>query len=144
MFKSILIICTGNICRSPIGERLLRQRLSGITVESAGTYGLEGLPADDGALEVASAHGLSLEGHVARKVSRGMVNRYDLILAMTPKHIGQITMIAPEVRGKTLLYGEWLGQQEVPDPFRQSPQVYEYVYNLLGQASLEWVKKLRK
>ncbi len=49
MFKSILVVCTGNICRSPIGERLLRQHLPDRHIASAGIYGLEGSPADDSA-----------------------------------------------------------------------------------------------
>ena len=46
MFSSILVVCTGNICRSPMGERLLRQQLPGKQVSSAGIFGLEGHPAD--------------------------------------------------------------------------------------------------
>ena len=57
MFKSILVVCTGNICRSPIGERLLRQHLPDRHIASAGIYGLEGCPADDSAQDVPGGMG---------------------------------------------------------------------------------------
>ena len=59
MFDSILVVCTGNICRSPIGERLLRQLLPGKRITSAGIYGLEGSPADVSAQDVAAAWDLT-------------------------------------------------------------------------------------
>ena len=84
MFHSILVVCTGNICRSPIGERLLRQQLPGRQVTSAGIFGLEGRPADASAQAVALRHGLSLEGHVARRVKCILLQQYYLILVMEP------------------------------------------------------------
>lgn len=104
-FNSILVVCTGNICRSPIGERLLRKRLPGVKVNSAGVHGLVKHPADATAADVAANHGVSLEGHAGRKLTAEMARNYDLILAMESEHIAQVTAIAPEVRGKTMLFG---------------------------------------
>lgn len=109
-FNSILVVCTGNICRSPIGERLLRKRLPGVKVKSAGVHGLVKHPADATAADVAANHGVSLEGHAGRKLTAEMARNYDLILAMESEHIAQVTAIAPEVRGKTMLFGQWLEQ----------------------------------
>ena len=67
MFNSILVVCVGNICRSPVGERLLRQALPELEVTSAGINALVGKPADKTASEVAAAHGLSMHGHEARQ-----------------------------------------------------------------------------
>ncbi|MEA5206378.1 arsenate reductase/protein-tyrosine-phosphatase family protein [Enterobacter mori] len=144
MFNSILVICTGNICRSPLGERLLRQCISDMKIDSAGTHGLVGCPADTRAEKIALSHGLSLNGHVSRKIDLEMVGRYDLILAMGPKHINHVTTLAPEARGKTLLFGQWIGEQEIPDPFARNLQTFEHVYHLLSQASQEWAKRLGK
>ncbi|MCF3401664.1 protein-tyrosine-phosphatase Etp, partial [Escherichia coli] len=119
-FNSILVVCTGNICRSPIGERLLRKRLPGVKVKSAGVHGLVKHLADATAAEVAANHGVSLEGHAGRKLTAEMARNYDLILAMESEHIAQVTAIAPEVRGKTMLFGQWLEQKEIPDPYRKS------------------------
>ena len=74
-FNAILVICTGNICRSPIGERLLRRLLPAARVDSAGTCGLEGRTADSQATEIAAERGTLLEGHVARRLTPAMVRR---------------------------------------------------------------------
>ena len=103
-FNAILVICTGNICRSPIGERLLRRLLPAARVDSAGTCGLEGRTADSQATEIAAERGTLLEGHVARRLTPAMVRDYDLILAMELEHIEQVTAIAPEARGKMVVF----------------------------------------
>ena len=61
---------------------------------------------------------------------------------MDKKHLDKITHMAPEVRGKTMLLGHWLGQKEIPDPYRQSLDAFEFVYQLIEQACDSWVKKL--
>lgn len=142
MFNSILVVCTGNICRSPMGERLLRQQLPGRQVTSAGIFGLEGCPADAAAQAVAWRHGISLEGHVARKVTRSLLQKSDLILVMEPKHLRFIATMAPENRGKSLLFGQWLETKDIPDPYHKSREAFEYVFNQLGKASQEWARRL--
>ncbi|MEH0884445.1 protein tyrosine phosphatase [Enterobacter sp. UNJFSC 003] len=142
MFNSILVVCTGNICRSPVGERLLRQLLPGKQVTSAGIFGLEGRPADAVAQDVAWRHGISLDGHVARQLTPRMMRGSDLILVMEPVHLGYISAIAPELRGKSLLFGQWLEPQDIPDPYRKSRDAFEYVFGQLGNASQEWARRL--
>ena len=142
MFNSILVVCTGNICRSPMGERLLRQQLPGRQVTSAGIFGLEGCPVDAAAQAVAWRHGISLEGHVARKVTRSLLQKSDLILVMEPKHLRFIATMAPENRGKSLLFGQWLETKDIPDPYHKSREAFEYVFNQLGKASQEWARRL--
>ncbi|WP_278186981.1 protein tyrosine phosphatase [Enterobacter cloacae] len=142
MFSTILVVCTGNVCRSPIGERLLRQYLPDRRITSAGIFGLEGRPADDYAQEVARRHGISLDGHVARKLTRGLMQESDLILVMEPEHLRFISAMAPEIRGKSLLFGQWLEPQDIPDPYRKSREAFEYVFGLLGKASQEWARRL--
>ncbi|MBF2748630.1 protein tyrosine phosphatase [Enterobacter bugandensis] len=144
MFNSILVVCTGNICRSPIGERLLRQQLPDAQVSSAGIIGLEGRPADATAKAVALRHGVSLEGHVARKVTRFLLQKSDLILVMEPEHLRFIASVAPENRGKSLLFGQWLETKDIPDPYRKSREAFEYVFEQLGKASQEWARRLRQ
>ncbi|RAU31706.1 protein tyrosine phosphatase [Enterobacter sp. ECC-175] len=142
MFNSILVVCTGNICRSPIAERLLRQLLPGKQVTSAGVMGLEGRPADSGARDVAMRHGISLDGHVARRLTRSLMQTSDLILVMESEHLRYIADIAPETRGKSLLFGHWLEQQNIPDPYCKSRETFEYVFEQLGKASQEWARRL--
>jgi len=61
---------------------------------------------------------------------------------MEKGHIEQIGRIAPEARGKTMLFGQWLNQREIPDPYRKSEEAFLSVYKLIEQAGLRWVDKL--
>lgn len=142
MFDSILVVCTGNICRSPIGERFLRQEMPNKKIDSAGTGALVNHSADDSAIRVAEKHGISLEGHQGRQFTSALGRQYDLILVMEKTHIEQIGRIAPEARGKTMLFGQWLNQKEIPDPYRKSDEAFASVYQLIEQAGLRWVEKL--
>lgn len=144
MFDSILVICTGNICRSPIGERMLRKALPNKRIDSAGVGALVNHAADSSAIRVAEKYGLSLDGHMGTQFTRNMGQQYDLLLVMDHSHLSQVTRIAPEVRGKTLLYGHWLGSKEIPDPYRKSDEAFESVYQLISQASQQWVARLSK
>ncbi len=142
MFDSILVVCTGNICRSPIGERLLRKLLPHKMIDSAGTGALIDHDADDTAIKIASLNELSLEGHKGKQFTSSLARKYELILVMERFHIEQIGKIAPEARGKTMLFGHWLDQKEIPDPYRKSEEAFASVYSLIEQSALQWVKKL--
>ncbi|EIY4898122.1 TPA: protein tyrosine phosphatase [Klebsiella variicola subsp. variicola] len=142
MFDSILVVCTGNICRSPIGERFLRRALPNKKIDSAGTGALVGYDADNSAIKIAAQNGLSLEDHKGQQFTSSLARQYDLILVMEKSHIEQICRIAPEVRGKTMLFGQWLGHRDIPDPYRKSEEAFASVYQLIEQAGLLWVEKL--
>ncbi|EMI5800824.1 TPA: protein tyrosine phosphatase [Klebsiella aerogenes] len=142
MFNSILVICTGNICRSPIGERLLRNALPNRRIDSAGVGALVGHSADPAAVRVAEKHGLSLDGHKGRQFTSSLGRQYDLLLVMESVHLEQVTKIAPEVRGKTMLLGHWLDGKEIPDPYRKSDEAFELVFQLIDQGCRLWAEKL--
>lgn len=142
MFNNILVVCVGNICRSPSGEYLLKKLLPNKTVASAGVGALVGKPADKMATQVAAEHGVSLEGHEARQLTADLCRDYDLILVMEKGHIEAVTNIAPEARGKTMLFGQWLGMKDIPDPYRQSKEAFDHAYQLIEQSAQAWAKKL--
>lgn len=75
MFDSILIVCVGNICRSPIGERLLKELLPSKVVSSAGISALVGNSADEKAASVANKYGVSLDGHIAQQLTAEMCRK---------------------------------------------------------------------
>ncbi len=143
MFNKILVVCVGNICRSPTAERLLKQYEPALTVESAGLGALVGKGADERATSVAQAHNLSLDAHVASQVSGRMCREYDLILTMERRHIHALCEIAPEMRGKVMLFGHWDGEREIPDPYRKSREAFEAVYTLLDQSARQWAQALK-
>ncbi len=142
MVNAILVVCTGNICRSPTGERLLRRAFPDKKIDSAGLAALIGQEAEQHASAVAEQHGLSLAGHRAQQFSRQLAKGYELILVMDRHHLQVISQIAPEISGKTLLFGHWLGAVEIVDPYRQSLAVFESVYQLMSRAASTWVPKL--
>ncbi len=144
MFNSILVVCTGNICRSPIAERLLRKHLPDKKIDSAGVGALVGHAADDTACLISQRNDLSLDGHLAQQFSSSLARKYDLILAMEKEHVEQISKIAPEARGKTMLLGYWIGQKEIPDPYRKSYEAFESVFGTIDLASQSWIDKLNK
>ncbi|EPI5148970.1 protein tyrosine phosphatase [Klebsiella pneumoniae] len=143
MFSTILIVCTGNICRSPIGERYLQQLLPSKNISSAGTQALVDHEADQSAVEVARKNGISLAGHLGRQFTSKLSKEYELILVMEKNHIEQISNIAPEARGKTMLFGHWLEQRNIPDPYRKSEEAFASVFKLIEQSALLWAEKLK-
>ncbi|HEU4570208.1 MAG TPA: low molecular weight protein arginine phosphatase [Gemmatimonadales bacterium] len=118
----ILLICTGNTCRSPMAEVLLRRELEAVgakdvRVTSAGTGAWEGEPASEGSYLVALEHGLDLASHRARRATRGLIAESDLILVMARAHLERLA----ELGGfeKAHLLGEYAGEgerTEVSDP----------------------------
>ncbi len=142
MFDSILVVCTGNICRSPIGERYLQKLLPDKKIASAGVGALKNHNADENAVNIALKHDLSLDGHKGKQFTASLARQFDLILAMEKSHIEQISRIAPEVRGKTMLFGQWIGMRDIPDPYQKSEETFASVYDLIEQASKRWAEKL--
>ncbi|MCG7489684.1 low molecular weight phosphotyrosine protein phosphatase [Vibrio sp. Of14-4] len=147
MFNNILVVCVANICRSPLGEALLQNLLPDIRVSSAGLAAEKskfvGKPAYDKSILVAQENGIDISNHRSKQVSSSLCSEFDLILVMEQEHIEAITNIAPEVRGKTMLFGQWIGQKDIPDPYKQSKEAFDYAYQLIDQAAQAWAKKLQ-
>lgn len=144
MFDSVLVVCAGNICRSPTGEYLLKAKLEGknITVSSAGLTALEGKPADATAKRIAQAHGINMDAHQGRQLTSALVAQNSVILVMEQRHLNDLHSQYPEARGKTFLLGKWIDNTEIPDPYRQSQEAFEHVYTLIDSACSAWQKYL--
>ncbi|WP_417884412.1 low molecular weight phosphotyrosine protein phosphatase [Vibrio rumoiensis] len=146
MFDNILVVCVGNICRSPIGERYLKTMLPHKNIASAGIAskrsGLIGKPADMMAVQVAEEHGLDINDHQSQQLTAALCAQYDLILVMEKGHLSTLSDIAPEARGKAMLFGQWIGEKDIPDPYRQSKEAFDYAYQLIVQAADAWRAKL--
>ena len=145
MFKSILIVCVGNICRSPTGEALLKQKLAAhdIAISSAGLGALVGKPVDPMAAEFLSAANCPLPDHQARQLTAQMLRETDLILAMEQRHLQSIHLLSPEARGKTFLFSKWSDGRDVPDPYRQQRPAFEHVFKILDKAADAWLPYLK-
>ena len=138
--RRILVVCLGNICRSPIAEYLLRERLAGkdVTVESAGIGAVEGARIDPLALQVLQAHGIDASGHVARRLDKQMVDRADLVLLMERAHLEFVRSKIPSAAGKTFLLRKWHDGQDVPDPFGQPIDMFEQVFESVELGTRRW------
>lgn len=143
MFNKILVVCVGNICRSPVGEILLRERLpENYTVRSAGLGALVGKPIDKSSEAWLKAQGSTGEQHLAQQLSSELVQWADLILVMEKRHVEELSSRYPAVRGKTHLLGKWLGEAEIPDPYRQSQEAFEFALGKVDDGVDAWLKKL--
>jgi protein-tyrosine phosphatase len=109
---SILVVCTGNVCRSPIAEGMLRAALvlrvgdDAPEVRSAGTIGWEGAGAMPESIEAAAERGLDIGSHVARRLTPPILDGADLILAMAQEHREELERVRPEVSERTFTLKE--------------------------------------
>ena len=145
MFQRILVVCTGNICRSPVAEAMLREALPGRRLGSAGLGALVGHGVEPTARALAAADGLDVADHQARQLTAEMLQAADLVLVMSDGQRRAIADLAPEALGKTMTLGKWLdgGQgKEIPDPYRKSRGAFEHVHRLLKEATQAWAARL--
>lgn len=145
VFKRILIVCVGNICRSPTAEYLFRHHLSatGVSLESAGLGALVGKPMDATALQVLGEHGVDGGAHLARQLTTTMLREAELVLAMEREHVSRMMTLAPEASGKVMLLDRWGQGNDIPDPYRQSREAFEHVYGLIEESVRAWLPYLR-
>lgn len=130
--KHILLVCTGNVCRSPMAAGLLRQRLAMdgladvVTVSSAGVYGLDGEPASQPGVEVLASRGVDISDHSAHTITAADMARADLVLVMEDAHRRSLFYGYPHLLGKVFLFSEMAGEHgDVKDPYRQPREAYE-------------------
>ena len=139
MNMKILYVCTGNICRSPLGEGITRhlakeQGLQVVTA-SAGTHGYHiGEPPDPRSVEVARQRGISLRGQTARKLKISDFREFDLILAMDAGHLDHLKQLCPpDATAELALFmtqAEGL-RTDVPDPYYGDMKDFEQVFDMV-------------
>ncbi len=130
----ILLVCTGNICRSPMAECIMRQefeqRKEDIEIRSAGTGAWDGASASEGAYLVSLENQLDLSHHRATLLTRDLVDEADLVLTMARHHRVRVEELGGT--GKTFLLGEYASETgsnaEVCDPFGSDLPVYRETF----------------
>jgi protein-tyrosine phosphatase len=144
VFKNILVVCLGNVCRSPVAEFLFRRELGerDIRVSSAGLGALVGQPMDENAMALLKERGIDASEHRARQLEPSMLREADLILAMEQRHLNSVARLAPEASGKVFLFDKWHAGGDVPDPYRRSQRVFEQVHASIERGVGSWLRYL--
>jgi len=142
MFQRILVVCDGNICRSPTVAAMLKAYKPALAVASAGLIGLEGQDMEPTARALAEQNGLECGKHVARKLTSEMCRDSDLILVMESRQKDRLSQKFPEASGKTFLLTHWNGGHDIPDPYKRGRDAFERVYPMMKAATDTWAGKL--
>lgn len=154
-YKRVLFVCMGNICRSPTAEGVFRKLLDEhapelpIEVDSAGTHAYHvGEPPDPRARQAAQRRGVDLSALTARRISEEDFERFDLVLAMDELNYTMLRELSPEVHRSRIQffldYAPGLDRRDVPDPYYGGTNGFEYVLDLVEEASLGLLEHLRK
>ncbi|SBV36482.1 Low molecular weight protein-tyrosine-phosphatase [uncultured Stenotrophomonas sp.] len=149
----LLVICLGNICRSPMGEGALRARLAvsplagQIEVDSAGTSGWHhGQAPDPRAIACAARHGVDIAGLRARPLQHKDFRHFDRILCADARNLDDARVLAPpDTRDRAVLWLPWAGvadASEVPDPWYGDEADFEHSWALLDAAAQATVRRL--
>jgi len=141
MIERILVVCVGNICRSPMAESLLRQALPGRVLASAGMGAPTGEPADPVAVELMQARDLDISRHRARRLQGAMIAESDLVLVMELSQQRQLEQQYPLARGKIFRLCESI-KADVADPYRQGRKAFEEAFRLIEQGVESWTARI--
>lgn len=151
----LLLVCLGNICRSPMAEGVLRARIEAsplagqVVLDSAGTGGWHvGQPPDRRAIATAARHGVDISGLRARQLSGDDFARHDWLLCADRSNLADVRARAPaDARSRCQLLLDWAcagAAGDVPDPYTGGTRDFEAVWNMLDRAAHGVVARLQR
>lgn len=137
--QNILVVCVGNICRSPMAEYLLKQQHPLLHIESAGISGLTGHPADAKAQLCMQRLSIDMVEHIAKKLNAEQLKKADLVLVMSNNQQKHIEQTWPFAKGKIFRLGHWQSKN-VPDPYQHDQAFFDETCQLIQQCVTDWKK----
>lgn len=144
MLSNLLLVCVGNLCRSPMAEGFFAEKtakLGNFSVNSAGLRAVVGESAVSKAQEVMCGIGVDITKHRAKQLTCDMIKEANLILVMEKWHKKEIESMMPTARGKVYLLGQW-GNFEVPDPYTKPTEAFEQCLQLIEKAWQDWYSRI--
>jgi protein-tyrosine-phosphatase len=147
--KKILVVCTGNACRSPMAEGFLKKHLKpedNFVVLSAGISAIDGIMPTDAAIKVMLEKNIDISFYRTKPFSKAFANIADIVLVMSNMHKDFILNIMPDIKDKVFLYNEFAGigngKKDIDDPIGQPLETYRSVRDQIKQATEAIVGKL--
>ena len=140
-FDNILVVCVGNICRSPIAEALLKEQYPSKHIDSAGLGALVGNPVDPNSQEVMDPFNIDMSDHVAKQINEQLVMTADLIFTMSEGQTKWIEERWPHCRGKTFKIGHW-NNKDIADPYQHDISLFEAARKDIVESLEPWIEKL--
>lgn len=141
MIRSILMVCIGNICRSPMAAGLLASRLADLDIRSAGLDALVGMPADPLARIAMSRRGVDIEGHRATQLDSGLCAGADIIMVMDAQQKRFIESTYHVTRGRVFRLGEFQNC-EIFDPYGGAEADFERCLEFIAAGVDGWVNRI--
>ncbi len=154
--KKIVLVCSGNTCRSAMAEAVMRKALAdefggateGVSVVSAGIQAREGDPASENAVAAMKEIGLDVGAHRARPLTADVLEGADLVLTMTTRHKQEVLSRHPGLHAEVMTLNEFAGLSgeigpDTPDPFGGPLDVYRETAKHIGLAVARVVERIR-
>lgn len=146
MFKNVLVLCLGNICRSPIAEYLLRDFAKknnlDLNIDSAGLTAMVGWPAHEYSIQIMQEHNIDLTAHRAKQVETQHVIQADLILVMDDIQRQMLARDFSHSSGKTFRIGEFT-KVDIPDPYGEAFPAFQNAFKLISESLEPWYLQLK-
>lgn len=139
--QNILVVCVGNICRSPMAEYFLKQQFPQLNITSAGLSALVDQHADPKAILCMKQHQIDLRAHIAKQINTDEVKRADIIFVMTQNQKNHLEQMWPFARGKVFRLGHWQ-KENVADPYQHEQEFFNEICCRIQKFTLDWQSRL--